>query len=456
MTSAQDATDEPWGHRLQRWRSDTMNWSQEELVEHVVRLAFERKEERGTSLDVRLVSRWESGHVKRPQGVYRRLLGHLGAPQPDSPTPARTTPRLPGPCPVEPVDRSIASPTNGDDFDMGNGDPSVQRRDLLRVGSSLTISGLLAAVLGDRAGASSATPDVVDELTQRLVSLRKLDNTLGGADTYRLYAAEADLTGLLRLLGGAHRDAVHRGRLARHADPSQQAGWAAFDAGWHDVARDHYRRSHAAATEAGDAGLAGNALAFHAYQLIGLGQPARAVSEKSVHAADQPDVNAGVRALLYSRAAWTFALDGDVDATARCLGRAEDAFAQADGRTPDYAAWIDETELAIMTGRCWSELRRPLRAVPVLETALARYSDAHSRDKALYSSWLADSYIDAGEIEQATAVVQSSLTVMGNVSSVRPRERLVKVAGRLAEHGHLPVVRDLLGGHALHPRDVRR
>ena len=307
-----------------------------------------------------------------------------------------------------------------------------------------------------RTAASSATPDVVDELTQRLVSLRKLDNTLGGADTYRLYAAEADLTGLLRLLGGAHRDAVHRGLLALHAEQSQQAGWAAFDAGWHDVARDHYRRSHAAATEAGDAGLAGNALAFHAYQLIGLGQPARAVSEKSVHAADQPDVNAGVRALLYSRAAWTFALDGDVDATARCLGRAEDAFAQADGRTPDYAAWIDETELAIMTGRCWSELRRPLRAVPVLETALARYSDAHSRDKALYSSWLADSYIDAGEIEQATAVVQSSLTVMGNVSSVRPRERLVKVAGRLAEHGHLPVVRDLLGGHALHPRDVRR
>jgi hypothetical protein len=46
----------------------------------------------------------------------------------------------------------------------------------------------------------------------------------------------------------------------------------------------------------------------------------------------------------------------------------------------------------------------------VLETAPARYSDAHSRDqhsrdKALYSSWLADSYIGAGEIEQAAAVV---------------------------------------------------
>ncbi|WP_298797111.1 hypothetical protein [Pseudonocardia sp. 73-21] len=452
MTSAQDVSEEPWGNRLRAWR-DGMNWSQQELVDRVVRLAYEHKEDRGTSLDVRLVGRWESGKVRRPQGVYRRLLCHLGAPAPDAP--ARAEPRLPGSCPVELPILSIASPTTSDGFDMGNGDPSVQRRDFLRAGSSIAISGLLAAVVGDGAGAGSATPDVVYELAQRLVSLRKLDDTLGGGDTYRLYAAESELTGHL-LRGGAHRDSVQRSLLALHAEQSQQAGWAAFDAGWHDLARDHYRRSHAAATEAGDAGLAGNALAFHAYQLIGLGRPARLVSEKSVHAADQPGVDPGVRALLYSRAAWTFALDGDADATARCLGRAEDAFAIANGQTPGYAAWIDENELAIMTGRCWSELRRPLRAVPVLERALADYSDAHSRDKALYSSWLADSYIDAGEIEQAAEVVQSSLTVMGNTSSVRPRERLAEVAGRLAEHGDLPVVRDLLGGHALHPLDVRR
>lgn len=176
-----------------------------------------------------------------------------------------------------------------------------------------------------------------------------------------------------------------------------------------------------------------------------------------MRAAEQAGVDPGVRALLYSRAAWTFALDGDADATGRCLGLAETALGDADPyRTPDYAAWIDETELAIMTGRCWSELRRPLRAVPVLESALGSYSDAHSRDKALYSSWLADSYIDAGEIEQAVVVVQSSLDVMGNVSSVRPRERLAAVAGRLTEHQNLAVVRDLLSSHALHPLDVRR
>lgn len=161
-------------------------------------------------------------------------------------------------------------------------------------------------------------------------------------------------------------------------------------------------------------------------------------------------------ALLHSRAAWTFALDGDVDATAHSLGFAEEAFAQRVGETPDYAAWIDETGLAIMSGRCWSELRRPLRAVPILESALGRYSDAHARDKALYSSWLAASYIDAGEIEQAAAVVRSSLEVMGDVASVRPRQRLAAVTSRLTEHRDLSAVRDILSSDALNPLDIRR
>jgi hypothetical protein len=32
---------------------------------------------------------------------------------------------------------------------------------------------------------------------------------------------------------------------------------------------------------------------------------------------------------------------------------------------PDWAAWADGDELQIMTGRCWSQLHSPLRAVPV-------------------------------------------------------------------------------------------
>lgn len=456
MEPSEHHIDPPWGEQLREWRDGVMRWSQQELVDHVVQLAYKTNEDRGTRLDVRLVGRWETGTVGRPQAVYRRLLDQLGAPLPPSTRRSATTvtPRMPGGCPPEIPDSFVASSPSNLEIDTGDGDSSVLRRDFLRAGSSLAISGLLASVVGSSTS-NAAPPDVVDDLGRRLVSLRKLDDTLGGADTYRLYAAEAELSAHM-LNSSANREAVHRGLLAVHAEQSQQAGWAAFDAGWHDLATAHFRRSHAAATEAGDAGLAGNALAFHAYQLIALERPARETSEKSIQAAGQDGVDPGVRALLHSRAAWTFALDGDAEATARSLGLAEESYAEADAQTPDYAAWIDADELAIMTGRCWSELRRPLRAVPVLESALADYSDAHARDKALYSSWLADSYIDAGEVEQAVDTVASSLVVMGNVASVRPRQRLAAVASRLSSHGDAPAVQELLRSDALNPLDVRR
>lgn len=453
-----DDSDEPWGDQLRRWRDEVQRWTQQDLVDQVIRLAFTTNEERGTKLDIRLVGRWETGAVQRPQAVYRRLLDQLGAPVPSArraPTVTRPATGMPGGCPAPADPVSLASMTSDRDSDGWDGDSSVLRRDFLRASGSLALSGLLGSVLGNTSS-STATIEVATDLTNRLTSLRRLDDTLGGADTYKLYNAEAELSARI-LQGGTARDAVHRALLAVHAEQSQQAGWAAFDAGWHDLAREHFRRSHAAALESGDPGLAGNALAFHAYQLIALGEPARSISEKSVQTAGEEGVDPGVRALLYSRAAWTFALDGDADTTARCLGLAEEAYAVADARTPDYAAWIDADELAIMTGRCWSELRRPLRAVPVLESALARYSDVHARDKALYSSWLAQSYADAGEVEQAAETVTTSLHVMGNVASVRPRQRLTEVAERLGQqHSDVPAVQELLRGDALHPIDVRR
>ncbi|MFG2481697.1 hypothetical protein ACGFSI_02855 [Streptomyces virginiae] len=79
------------------------------------------------------------------------------------------------------------------------------------------------------------------------------------------------------------------------------------------------------------------------------------------------------------------------------LGVAEEAIHEhSDEPGPDWAYWVDLDEIAIMTGRCWAELHRPLRGIPALEDALARYDDTRARDKALYLSWLAAAYLDAG------------------------------------------------------------
>src|SRR5438552_1923332 len=43
---------------------------------------------------------------------------------------------------------------------------------------------------------------------------------------------------------------------------------------------------------------------------------------------------------------------------------------------------------------------------------VATFGDAHARDKALYTSWLADAYLAAGEVEQAGAVDRLAATTV--------------------------------------------
>ena len=154
-----------------------------------------------------------------------------------------------------------------------------------------------------------------------------------------------------------------------------------------------------------------------------------------------PHAPAGVRALLHERLAWACAVAGRATECEHALAAAETALATAgDAPQPDWVSWVDTTELQIMTGRCWTELRRPLRAVPVLETALAAYDDTNARDKALYLSWLGDSYLTAGEVEQAATTADRALDLAHGVASVRPRARLTPLLKRLDVHRGLPAV----------------
>ncbi|MEU5633519.1 twin-arginine translocation signal domain-containing protein [Streptomyces rishiriensis] len=325
-------------------------------------------------------------------------------------------------------------------------DAMPERREFLKASAAAS----LAVGLPDLARPSSrgrVGRDLPEKLRQRTARLRRLDDVLGGGDTYRTYLGEYQSTRSL-LRSRSYTEETGRGLLSVLAEQAQQAGWAAFDGGRHAEARGLYEASQKAAADAGDDALAGNALAFLAYQgLRGDRQDRQDAVQTAARscATAGPDAVPRVRALLYERLAWAHAVAGQGDETERALGAARDALAEADGTPqPDWAAWVDETELQIMSGRCWTELNRPLRAVPVLEAALARYDDAHARDKALYLSWLADSYLTAGEIEQAASVTGRALDLSRGVASERPRERLAPVLRRLVEHQALPAVATVL------------
>lgn len=326
------------------------------------------------------------------------------------------------------------------------GSADAGRREFLKTsaaaGLAVGLPELSRASEGGRVGS-----DLPERLRQRTTRLRRLDDVLGGGDTYRTYLGEYQATRTL-LRRGSYTEETGRRLLSVLSEQAQQAGWAAFDGGRHAEARGLYEASQKAAVDGGCAALAGNALAFLAYQGLCGDQHAR---QNAVQTAARScamagrDAAPGVRALLYERLAWAHAVAGHADETERALDAARAALAEVDGAPqPDWAAWVDETELQIMYGRCWTELRRPLRAVPVLEAALARYDDSHARDKALYLSWLADSYLTAGEIEQAATVTGRALDLSSGVASVRPRERLAPVLQRLGKHQALPVVADVL------------
>lgn len=253
-------------------------------------------------------------------------------------------------------------------------------------------------------------------------------------DTFRVYLSEMTATAKLAK-DASYSTATFRALMGVVAEQAQIAGWAAFDAGRYGDARRHYATALTAAEESQDRGLIGNTLAFMAYEKADVDTATASCQVAGT------SITPKVRALLHERLAWTQAIAGDADRAGRALDEAAAAIA-APGRAaePDWVFWVDDTEIQIMAGRCWTELHRPARAIPALEEALARYDDTHARDKALYLTWLAHAYLDAGEVEHAATTVDTAIDLTAGVGSVRPGERIATVVRRLRPHSRVPAV----------------
>ncbi|GAA3041079.1 Helix-turn-helix domain-containing protein [Actinokineospora globicatena] len=320
----------------------------------------------------------------------------------------------------------------------GSGD-GVDRREFLGATTAAVIG--LSAFFANRGGHLGASN--IGMLTARTAQLRRLDNYLGGSDTYQIYAAELERTVAFARTARC-TDVIMSRLLGVVAEQAQMAGWAAFDAGMLEEATSHYEESLAAARESGDAALEGNALAFLAYVDVSAKRPNIQMAEDSFATAARV-ATPRVKALLAERKAWTYAVAGDVANTDRSLAVAREALSlPADDVEPDWVFWVDEDELDIMAGRCWTELQRPLRAVPLLDKALSRFDPLHARDKSLYQTWLAHSLVDGGEIERAASVLTDSHRLASGVGSVRPLNRVREVSRRLEPHRQVHVVAQAL------------
>jgi hypothetical protein len=133
----------------------------------------------------------------------------------------------------------------------------------------------------------------------------------------------------------------------------------------------------------------------------------------------------------------------------RALAEAHEAMASEDSQeSPEWAYWVSPEELDVMDARVYTELRKPLRAVPLLQEVLSRYDSTHTRELALYLSWLAVALVDANEPEEAAATARRMLDLSADFASDRTAQRNRVVLTKLEAYSDVPEVRDVLNTYA--------
>lgn len=280
--------------------------------------------------------------------------------------------------------------------------------------------------------------ETVATVEQRVHQLRLMDDHIGGQESYRLVAGELSATATL-LREASCVEPVARRLLVAVGELAQLAGWVASDAGMHTRARHHYLTGAWAASVGGDDAVAANNLSCLAYQMATLGDLDEAVVLARTAATRAAGTTPAVRALLGERVAWAHARAGQPQACERALDQVDDVF-EATAEDPRWLYWLNRDEIQVMAGRCWTELARPLRAVPILQQATSGYPADRDRESALYLSWLAESLVQAHEVEEAAATALRVAELADGAGSARVRSRVRLLRDRLKPYAGNPVV----------------
>ncbi|MFD7499923.1 helix-turn-helix domain-containing protein [Streptomyces sp. NPDC059850] len=290
--------------------------------------------------------------------------------------------------------------------------------------------------------------ETVADLSQRVHALRLADDVVYGRDL--IGPALRELKAAVRLYReSTHAESVGRELLRTIGELAQIAGWVASDAGLYDEAERIYRLGLSAVQTAGDRTLAGQLLGSLAYQVANVGDARDAVGMAVAAASTAgPDAPPRARALFLDRVAWAHAKAGDTQPAMRALADAHEALTSERGADePTWTYWVSREELEVMDARVYTELRRPLRAVPLLRRVLGQYDATHTRELALYLSWLAMALADANEPEEAAATTERVITLSSSGASERTTVRSAALLKRLEDFQDVPEVASLLAEH---------
>ena len=425
-------------------------WSQVRMVSGLMKLA-ERKElpvASAAGLKTQL-SRWENGHVT-PDPYYQALLCELlGA------TPGE-------------LGFGIQALPSGPAKESSQGTTLIAKREWTRDDiNSLSASfddAIVSAALADiemlaHEWLAADTPQLVELSTgrrigdslvatteHRVIQLRRADDFVSGRTSHTLVHQELEAT--TKLLDEATlTDDQTRRLLTATGELAQLAAWVTADAGLYKQAARYTEGGVLAAHAADNEPLAANVISTLSYQLANTGNPRQAaLLARTAYAGARHSATATTKALLLERVAWADAKSGDLVSCERALGQVEDNFNHTKPEDdPDWVYWLNREEIDVMAGRCFTELKQPARAEPLLRSATSGYDNALIRENSLYLSWLAEDYILLNEIDIAAEVATRVLELGSRANSARIDDRLRHLATLLRRYKDVHTVASFLG-----------
>lgn len=289
---------------------------------------------------------------------------------------------------------------------------------------------------------------LVSAVEHRVVQLRRADDFITGTASRELMRTKMAAT--VRLLrDGTLTEDQGRRVLTAIGELAQLGAWVAADVGQLDEAARYVRGGILASRAAGNAPLAANIISTFSYQVSNTGNPNEAVVlARTAYQGGRHDATPVTRALLLERVAWAAARSGDLRECERALGMVEESFSA--GRSdddPDWLYWLNREEIDVMAGRCYTELRQPTRAESLLTSAMARYDQALVRENSLYLSWLAEDYVQLGEIEHAAGIATQMAALAARTNSARTDTRLRYLASQLGPYRGTASVTDFFDAY---------
>jgi tetratricopeptide (TPR) repeat protein len=323
----------------------------------------------------------------------------------------------------------------------------MKRRTLVRWGVTASA---LAGIGGvpdpaDRVGKVGLAD--ADRLLRAAVRLRQLGHQHGGESLWQ--AAAALVSDSYRLLEqGTYTVAVEQRLLRAAGRAHMAAGWLAFDAGRHDVARTCHNEALNLSRQAGDAATEAHALSNLAFQSNITGRPRESVrlAEAASRAAAQPHGIARLAAMPHLRRAVAYARTADRRGTDAAMAQARMVVDQdGDKPTADWCSFLTSVEMDGVEATCALELGRPEQAEPLLTRAIAGHSDQFARNRVLYRVRLARARLDRRAVDGAAEAANAVLDdLSGEVASWVVSTELTTIAERFQPYDELPEVERFL------------